>query len=91
MSREKQWRHALERMRERHSPDATMEELKALVPACREIVRAWNKREKVLHLGSVVGYQGGDSVDIRIRWRDGWVRLVYVVHQRIIRTVLPNI
>ena len=86
---QKQWDHALERMRERHSPDATMDELKALIPTCREIVRAWNRKERIPEIGAVVGYQGGDAVDIRLRWRDGWVRLVYVTHLKIIRTVLP--
>lgn len=86
-----QWQHALERMRERHSPDATQLELEMLAVRAHSIFSSWVAKCRTSE-GAVLSYEGADSVVVRLTWRqpDYWIKVVYNPGNRVLRTVLPN-
>ncbi len=89
--RANQREHALERLRERHSPDATMLELEQLERVAADVVACWNHKARVSY-GAVVSYEGADSVVVRLLWRtpSRWINVVYSPVWSCMRTVLPS-
>lgn len=85
------WQHALDRLRERHAPDAEMFDLRVLGMHAADVYASWKNRCRV-STGAVLRYEGIDSVVVRVRWRDTdkWLMVVYSPLQNCLRTVLPD-
>lgn len=83
------WGHALDRLRERYDPTASLEDLKSLARVAANIhsrhVRGIRSR---VYAGGVLRVDGIEAVVVRCPYRTGWVKVVLSPMDGVIRTVL---
>lgn len=72
--------HALERLRERHDPEATHEDVISLRDMARAAYRA----------GDGLNRPGDDGVRIGLQWRGEFIQVIYAPRHDALRTVAPN-
>ena len=84
------WLHALQRMQQRHSPDATLPEIKVLAIRAMSIYGSWRAKCRTSE-GRVVTYENAQSVVIMLPWRTAGnnIKVVLNPQLQVLRTVLP--
>ena len=83
------WAHALQRMRERHSPDAQFWDLFALGLRAGRVHSAW-KSGKASAEGLMVAEESDGSAVVMVPWRGEDIMVVYDPDTKVLRTVLPT-